>query len=426
MVGFASPDLPAYWCYAIVLAVGALVSATVVNQLLSQYPDRWAFAGTLLLFGAHTLIPVALFWFLDYVGALHDTSLFGALVVAVGYRQIFAGGIQGITMPGQTPRLWQPFEAWVKQVADRVQLQQKIHLDRFTEAVKSYIRDKPERIETFENLLCARTRNYESLEKRLCTIRDMPAAAGIQARVLDELWSELRMSEPDNWGYLLSRQKLIPLGRYWLYLRNGRSKLASAAIVMLIAGALWFGLSFVLRGESKWITAYHHWRLTKVTATDRDRFRTYRTLRDEVRGAVAATKTSSAVPNEPNRIHGTLVPLITTLKYRELAAQQADDILRLIVDVHSVEVDAVVIPDLIDALRTENPYTRAAIQKVLLGLQKADFPAALPSQELSAWTPSKDDTSLTIDDHVRKWLAWWNAANPHPIAPSNSPTRASS
>ena len=170
MTGFASPDLPAFWCYAIVFAVGAIVSASVVNQLLSQYPDRWAFAGTLMLFVAHTCVPVALFWFLDYAGALHDTSLFAALVVAVGYKQIFAGGIEGITLPGQTSRLWQPFEAWVKRVGDRVQAQQKVHLDRFTEAVKIFIRETPSRIEKLEALVRARTKDLEAArpEQRTC------------------------------------------------------------------------------------------------------------------------------------------------------------------------------------------------------------------------------------------------------------------
>jgi hypothetical protein len=424
VTGFASPDLPAYWCYAIVFAVGALVSASVVNQLLSQYPDRWAFAGTLTLFAAHMCVPVVLFWFLDYTGALHDTSLFAALVVAIGYKQIFAGGIQGITLPGQTSRLWQPFEAWVKGVGDRVQQQQKLHLDRFTEAVKIFIRATPSRMETFEALVRARTKDYSGLDKALSDIRAMPPEAGIDARALDRLWSELRMSEPDNWGYLLRRQRLIPTGRYWLYLQNGRSRLVSSALIIVVSVALWSGMQFVLSGESEWMTAYHQWRLLKVTATERDRFRTYATLRDRVRDAMSSIETSGAADSQRARIRMALAPVIASLKYKDLAARQCDDILRLVVDVHAKPVNEVVLPDLVDALRTENSYCRAAVQQVLVGLQKADYATAALPAALSSWTPNKDDTPLTIDQNARTWMAWWNSGKPGEAKPAPPPTGA--
>ena len=93
------------------------------------------------------------------------------------------------------------------------------------------------------------------------------------------------------------------------------------------------------------------------------------------------------------------------------------------VDVHSSEVDEVVIPALVDALRTENPYSRAAIQKVLVGLQQADFPAALPPTNLSAWPPSKDDTPLDIDSNARKWLKWWNDGKPVPAPVTPAPAK---
>jgi len=115
-----SPDLPAYLCYGIVLALGVLVARATVNSLLAAQLSRWGDPNTWALFAAHTALPVVLFWFLDYTSALSDSSLFGALVVAFGYKQIFAGGVQGITMSRQTPRLWQPFEAWVSQIKESI------------------------------------------------------------------------------------------------------------------------------------------------------------------------------------------------------------------------------------------------------------------------------------------------------------------
>src|SRR5688572_28177301 len=115
-----SPDMPSLWCYLIVLTVGMIVAASSINELLKDITERWGFLETWLLFAANTAVPVLLFWFLDYTNALRDTSLFAALVVAFGYQQIFKGGVQGILTPGQSSRVWQPFEAWVNKTSARI------------------------------------------------------------------------------------------------------------------------------------------------------------------------------------------------------------------------------------------------------------------------------------------------------------------
>ena len=102
MAGLASPDVPAFYCYLIVVVAGFFVARAHVNERLKDYPDHWAFLSAWLLFLAYWAMPPLLFWLLDYTSAVQDTSLFAAFVVAFGYRQLFAGGIQGVSMPGQT------------------------------------------------------------------------------------------------------------------------------------------------------------------------------------------------------------------------------------------------------------------------------------------------------------------------------------
>ena len=129
---FGSPDVPAFICYLVVLAVGALVARSNVSRILKLIPGHWRFFKTWLLFAAYLLLPITLFWFLDYTSALHDTSLFAALVVAVAYQQIFSGGVQGISMPGQSSKLWMPFERWTERVKDGVATRNKRLLDVVT------------------------------------------------------------------------------------------------------------------------------------------------------------------------------------------------------------------------------------------------------------------------------------------------------
>jgi hypothetical protein len=392
---FASPDLPAYWCYAIVFVVALVVSFVSVNLLLSQYPNRWGFSGTILLFAAYTILPVVLFWFLDYVSALHDTSLFAAVVVAFGYRQIFAGGVQGIALPGQTPLLWKPFEAWVRRVADAVQTRQKEHLDLFTEAVKDFVRASPERLKKFEALVKERTKSFADLQKALAEIDALPPEAGVELRRVCALWTDLRLSEPDHWGYLLYRAGLIPFGRYWLWLKDGRSILISGGLTLIvITVALLASQSYAGR-RTDVTTRFYQWRALKPTSTEADRFRTTTYLEREVRQAPT-----------PARVHDLLGPLVSRLSFKDLPAKQTDDLLRMLVNVHSTAVDAVVFAPLIEALRTENPYTRAAVQRVLLGLANADFPQQSVPDDLKGWQPSKDDTALDVDRDVREWQAW--------------------
>src|ERR1700748_2075579 len=107
-----SPDLEAYWCYAIVFFLAVIVAAVQVRLLLKGLANAWATARAWLLLGAYTAVPLLLFWALDRADALHDTSLFAAILVALTYRQILAGSSQGITVPSGLATAWQPFVTW--------------------------------------------------------------------------------------------------------------------------------------------------------------------------------------------------------------------------------------------------------------------------------------------------------------------------
>ena len=78
-----SPDLDARWCYLIVLLCG-LISAR--SQLYKRFVDfkvsgAWLVPSTWLVFAIYLAIPIALFWLMDRMNALNDTSLFAALLV---------------------------------------------------------------------------------------------------------------------------------------------------------------------------------------------------------------------------------------------------------------------------------------------------------------------------------------------------------
>lgn len=335
MAGFASPDVPAYVCYAIIVVFGVVVAVGTINRLLEGYPDHWAFASTWGLFAAHAAVPVLLFWFLDYTGAIHDTSILAAILVALGYRQIFAGSVQGVTLPGQTAGFWKPFEAWVAAVADRIGTKQKLYLDRFDEKVRSLIFADPKRLASLETLVLSISGDVPALQTALDA---SPATGNPDAdrrRRLDTLWRDLRTSRPRDYGWLLYKRGIVRLWRYWMWLGNGRAKLISGASI--VAGLL------LLTGLSTWMSGveggiarreagmlrYHQWRFLKPNVTDRDQWRSQEFLAERLHavGAGAGGAASMAASAE-----ALLSPFLRELRFASIGDRQARSILALVVN----------------------------------------------------------------------------------------------
>lgn len=384
MAGLASPDVAAYLSYLIVIICGAVVARARVSGLLQAYEDRWAFMGTWLVFFAYVAVPVALFWFLDYTNAIHDTSIFAALLVAIGYQQVFAGGVQGIAMPTQSAALWAPFEAWVGRIADRIETLNKRYLDRFDEQVRASIASRPDGINKLRALVDDRTSDPAALAASL-------GAAQTERQRVDILWRELRSSQPEQYGLIARRAGLVS---WWLYFRwqqKGQGKLITAGVMLALTAML---LSAWSRFDDAgtW-RAFYKWRLFKANATDRDRFRTRQYYVALLRPADAA---ATAV----------LASLVPELTYHALPTQQADDLLRLVIDCHSPASDRAALGLLVEALRTANPDVRARVQATMVHLAGASFPDRPLGPSLEDWAPSKDDSAGAIDTQVAAWRKW--------------------
>lgn len=94
-----SPDFDARICYGVAILIGILVGLVRVNSLLHNTRAAWLIPETWLLLFAYSLVPPLLFWMLDRTGAINDTSLFAAFLVAIAYQQIITGGYEGISAP---------------------------------------------------------------------------------------------------------------------------------------------------------------------------------------------------------------------------------------------------------------------------------------------------------------------------------------
>jgi hypothetical protein len=466
VAGIGSPDVPAYYAYGLVLLLGIVVARHTVNERLASHPDRWAFAGTWWLFLTHIALALLLFWFLDYTSVIHDTSLVSAALVAFGYQQIFAGGFQGIQLTGQAAALWKPFDSWVAKVVDRMAARSKLYLDHFEYKVRARILDDQTRSETFRSLALARSKNPAALAQSLSAFVSTGDADADRRLKIDIVWRDLRAAEPDLYGWLLYQRGVVHGWTYWMWLKNGRSKLISAAALLGLLAAIalvfaWF--SGFPEGSDRRHNAqirYHQWRFLKSNTTDRDRWRSREFLaaklddlaerpvpvpaqaraaaekalavrerkREELKklapGAghrsaqqaeveTADQTWSDAVDEERRALDAEAVvtPLLKELRYPGIATNLATDILALLVNAHSPNLNHAWVPLLIESLRTQNEVTRLETRKALVALQKADYPATRLGDDLEKWEPKKDEAVGDIDTRVRRFQEWWQKAS---------------
>jgi hypothetical protein len=422
MEQFSSPDLPAWLCYLIVLTLGMLVARSTVNALLAAQPSRWGYLNTWALFGAHSAIPLGLFWFLDYTSALRDSALFSALVVAFGYRQIFAGGVQGITMPGQTPKLWQPFEMWVSAIKTKIVAEDLDSQNLFDTRVRTYLAATPQRLEKLRGVSFQYTQDPNALAALLGALDAKSAPSGApsdsfsrwkdneQVRIL---LNDLRKSQPSSYGFFLRENGILSIWMYRNWLQSARSRITGWIGTIFIAIAIIVGAWTCYQNRGISLT-YYHWRLTKPGASNHERFRSHEYLA----GRMAAE--ARATPQDPAQVSAIVSPLVTPLRYRDTKPPTADDILSLFVDAHSRAVDSIVVPQLIEALRNPNEDLRLRIRRALTGLQQADYPKTVPSDKADKWVPAKDESAVDIDGRVQEWQNWWKAAQAESSTPGSA------
>ena len=415
-----SPEIPAYLSYLLVLICGMLVARSQVNRLLSAFPQRWGFLSTWALFWAHAALPLLLFWFLDYTNALHDTSLFAALLVAFGYRQVFVGGIESIRLPGQTQRLWKPFEVWVNRLVQHITFVSKQYLDRFDERVTSTLAGDASDAKLLETAFL-KTNDRDRLEKALQDLEQEALPPGMPPEAFERikkrkrvavLLRDLRTSVGEDYGYYLYQQRVIRFDRYVRWFGNVRSRVISYGVTTIVFIVLIVGFYLTYASPAVQIR-YSQWRFLKANNTDFDRFRNRNSLITQI---------------QAGNVNAVLEPILDRLRYKDCSNELCDNVLRLVVDTHRPQTDHIVIPRLIEALRTENSDVRLRLLRALIDLAKASYDVSALKDEMS-WVPAKDDSPGVIDAHVRAWHMWWANVSgaqqllpPLAISPAPSPT----
>ncbi len=397
-----SPDIDAYWCYLITLVVGVFVGVSKINALMASSPDRWGFVRTWLVLGAYTAVPPLLFWFLDYTGALHDTSIFSALIIAIGYRQILMGEMKSITLAGDISKLWSPFEAWAARVRDHIVAESKRRSDRFEEQLRDLLTTDPKKVDSLIELAYLKTidptgRGKLNSDLNSVTNESQPNDVTPERfqnykirRKVDICLDAIRSAIPEDWRHVLVKRELIGAYKKGIWQGTLQSRIAAGAVACLFVIAIvWGGFAFYYGYRDH----YYRWRFTKVNATGMDRFRSRKFLEDRA--------------NERNADTASLfAPLIQALAYRDLNHQICEEILSLLIELHNKTPDST-FQALIAALHTEDPDLRLRVNRTLTALRQLDYAKPGDNDEFVGWVPSKNETAGDIELWIEKYNDWW-------------------
>jgi hypothetical protein len=384
-----SPDLEAFYCYGIVFALGLVTAWAQVSRRLGNLPGQWIMISTWLLFFAYAFVPVALFWFLDRTSALHDTSLFAAVLVGIGYQQILSGNLGSIRSPGEASKLWQPFVAWADGIAARIRDRVVVNNSQFDERLLSSIRSNPKQLASLRKVAMVHATDPNALQQSLTAIdanREALGDDGVPAKQAEFLYNTLKQSSPQNFQYLLYKSGVIPRKWYWWYAKEWRSKTTAVVVAIILILLARTGISPLRTPEN--VARYYIWRLQKANATDHDHFR----AREALPAYLAEANTPAAY-----------VQLTGLLRSPGLPVETADVILTLLV--RSQQLAPTQGPEiknlLAESLRADNVEVRTRVQTILLYLAR-ERGSTVPT-DLQSWQPDPKNTVTDTDQIIKKW-----------------------
>ncbi len=386
-----SPDVAAYLCYGVVLLLGLIAAIVQVSKRLENYPGKWIMLNTWLLFAAYVAIPVALFWMLDRTGAIHDTSLFAAVLVGIGYQQILSSGLSSIRAPGDASKLWQPFDTWANSIAARIRARVAVNDSQFDEKLLSAIVSDPKKLESLRHVVMTHTDKPVALNDELKKLDDAAMVAalgdeGVRVKKASMLYLALKQASPQNFQFLLRRKRLIDTRYYFWYAKEWRSKLTTSLVAVVLLCTAGAGVHWLLGSQQR--ASYFVWRLSKSNATESDHYRALDYLRSHMADSNAAYLRLGHMLKDPT------LPPATADTILSLFVQSRSSVLGQQPDLRNV---------LIDALRNGNSDVRARVQKVLLYL--TDDRSFYVPEELKQWKSDPKDSASDLDTIIARWRA---------------------
>jgi outer membrane protein OmpA-like peptidoglycan-associated protein len=433
-------------------------------------PWHWAYFSTYLLFTLFFILPIAIFWGLDRIGAIHDSSLISALIVALTYQAIIDGKSE--TKSSALTSIFAPVLAWMNQVPQRLAVRAQADTEEFMTAVANTVGHDYRRLADLRLWVEGHTADIVTLQQRLQEFDAVNAEPAANPPGDFELraWSKAKADrlllfvEPTLLTKLeLARRGFLPWKSFLRALIQIDRTMRWAVPTVALVGIAWLAGQYItgtthsdvdrqgLFSNPKYyrldrvMPRYYSWRYLKTGNTSSDVKRALRYLSmgllTEIpvrRGAAAADpKQPGATPQptaactacartDPQDTSTAYSSTITGILQRaELTLPLADDLLKEVfadrLDRDDLEVSCAAMRLLPPALRSRNVEVRS-----LLGKTLAESAAVLwdVSNQVNALPLSKigpQAGTIEIETTVVAWTDYLSAHCTAPTPPQQAP-----
>ena len=402
-----SPDFDARWCYLIVLFLG-LISARW--QLYKRFVDLkisgvWLVPNTWLIFGIYVVTPIALFWLMDRMNALNDTSLFAALLVGFAYPAVLSGGFGGLKAPAGLQNVFKPIEAFTDSIIKSVIKATARNDAGFEDFVVGRMRSDKDVYQEVLDLTKSSVTDLQALQKQL---KDLDSAGdAADAETTD---SSLRLERKARVIYLhlsgtpdflakLTKCEDVMKRQFWKSPIFQTRAVVGLMIFIFVCGL--FAAVYIVNRPS-FSSDYYGWRLTKTNSSESDRCRAKENLRRSIVDPTIGVKTYEE--------------LTRRLRSPGLPVERVNIILQMLLHARDQKYHhAMVCKDLIDDLRVDSVDARSRVHQTLEYLAKKIDPHFKDDQkELDGWNPSKGDSVVSLEEWIDRWKAFFNE-NPQAV-----------
>lgn len=429
-----SPDWPCNVTYPLAWAFALWVTVRRTTEILGPDDQQlaWSYFEWYFLIFVQSLIPVFLFFVLDYSGSLRDTSIFAAILTGLFYREIVSGKLADIKTKGLLVMIFAPFLAWAEDIAKSLSAKVIIHKEQFKEDIVRLVSNKPSLYSRLEVFAFAKCPDQAALKSQLQEIEGSAANlpgdqqmrdAVIRERKSEHLLDEVIRRNKDYPGELFARQVV---GWQWpkLYWHRRLHVVWRVALLIGVLLASWKAIPIMLEISSIADLKPHFflYRLSKADTSIRDQQRTSDYFRAALDAAPSNSESTNAAEKEKPPLshagHAHLMQLLELLRQEDLGVQSVSNVFRIILEARSrVSIDSPLVPALIGALRNRNPVTAAESQKFLVYVADSLAGTSL-LPDLRQWTVPKDNELFYIDARVAAWSRWWKEFEKKSTQPS--------
>ena len=406
-----SPDWPAWFCYLIVLFFGLLTGWREIVEKLNDASEVWRRPSTWALIFLLGVGPIALFWVLDRVGALHDTSAIAAAIVGVAYTQILKGD-SGYKAPGSTSPIWNFLSWWRDRVAKTVQDRAANNALAFDQVVCERLAAAPT-LDAAAALALKLAIDPIAFQTELAAKRAALAAAAppldaavIDYKIAERVYKEIR-TDPGFRALMISHALIDQAVVDRFFRPSWPPWITGGVVVAGIAALVVLGIVVDRTGIGRWVEReYLVVRLAKTSGTVNDLDRTSARLTRMVVSQPPATA------DAPAPADFWLRPLLDVLDDTTLPMVRVEATLRIFLSARDKgALDRRALAErLVPMLRNTNVDARRRIQMGLAYLAEGTTSDAFDKEKqdgLMKWNPTEGDSIVTVEHRIDMWRVYW-------------------